>query len=187
VPTGAGIDSEGVAVLRRDDVAVREGTDADIPALDLLRRLPQPRDGGRDAKPREDPSPGPRVFVAEVGGEVVGMVTIGREPVGPVVGVTALEIAELHVRGGYEQWGVGSALVAAATAEAELLGCEHVLLTVPHAGTESGVVSTRLGLGAAGRRLAPVSMLRRRLGLEPVSRDSVAARRRAVLRRVDTS
>jgi GNAT superfamily N-acetyltransferase len=175
-------------VLRGDDVVVREGTDADIPALALLRRVPQPRDGRHDAPVPEGrlPPSGPRVFVAEVGGEVVGMVAIGREPVGRVVGVTALEIAELHVRGGFEQCGVGSALVAAVTTEAELLGCEHVLLTIPQVGSEAGVLSTRLGLGAAGRRLAPVSTLRRRLGLEPVSRDSVAVRRRAVLRRVVT-
>jgi GNAT superfamily N-acetyltransferase len=167
-------------VPRGDDVLVREGTDSDLPALALLRRVPQRPDDGL-------PASGPRVFVAEVGGEVVGMVAIGREPIGPVVGVTALEVAELHVRGGFEQRGVGSALVAAAAAEAELLGCEHVLLTIAQIGGEAGVLSTRLGLGAAGRRLAPLSTLRRRLGLEPVSPDSVAVRRRAVLRRVVTS
>jgi hypothetical protein len=168
-------------VTRARDVVVREATDTDGPAIALLRRVPAvPGEVEGHCAPRI------RVFVAEVGSEVVGMLAMGREPVGPVVGVTALEISELHVRAGFEQCGVGSSLVAAATSEAELLGCEHVLLTLPRAGGDSAVLSSRLGLGGAGRRLAPVSSLRRRLGLEPVRRDSVAARRRAVLRRVIT-
>jgi GNAT superfamily N-acetyltransferase len=167
-------------VPRGEDVVVREATDADSPAIALLRRVPRLGHG------HGDNTPSPRVFVAEVAGEVVGMVAMGREPVGPVVGLTALEIAELHVRAGFEHCGVGSSLVAAATAEAELMGCEHVLLTLPHSAGEGGALTKRLGLGGAGRRLAPVSTLRRRLGLEPVRRDSVVARRRAVLRRVVT-
>jgi GNAT superfamily N-acetyltransferase len=165
-------------VTRARDVVVREAIGSDSPAIAMLRRVPVVPD---EVEGHSVPSRS-RVFVAEVDGEVVGMVAMGREPVGPVVGVAALEIAELHVRAGFEQCGVGSALVAAATAEAEILGCEHVLLTLPQGG--GGGISKRLGLGGAGRRLAPVSTLRRRLGLEPVRGDSVVARRRAVLRRV---
>jgi GNAT superfamily N-acetyltransferase len=173
-------------VLRGTAVAVREALDSDLPALSALRRVPAPRDGGHNRLP-EDPLDGPglKVFVAEVGGEVVGMVAVGREPVGPV-GVAALEIAELHVRNGFEHRGVGSALVAVATTQAEEMGCQHVLLTLPPTVGESAPTQQRAGLFGAGRRLAPVSVLRRRLGLEPASPASLAARRRAVLRRVVT-
>lgn len=170
---------------RAEEVMVREATTADAECIQALRRRPAVLDvPSAHGSAQAEAAAGLRVFVAELDGEVVGMVAMGREPVGPVV--AALEIAELHVRGGYEQCCVGTALVAAATAQAELLGCEHVLLTLPSSAPETGAVSTRIGLGSSGRRLTPVSMMRRRLGLEPVGADSVVARRRAVLRRVIT-
>ena len=90
----------------------------------------------------------------------------------------------MHVRGGFEQCGVGGVLVAAATSEAERLGCDHLLLNVPSAGRRVGLAS-RLGFATDRRRLAPVSTLRRRLGLEPTLDGSVLERRRAVLRAVE--
>ncbi len=168
---------------RACDVVVRPADDTDDAAIAGLRRSLSPAEANRGAAPARTADT-QRVLVAEIDGVVVGMVAMGSTSVGPAFGVRALEVTEVHVRGGFEQCGVGGVLVAAATGEAERLGCDHLLLNVPSAGRQSGLAS-RLRLDTGHRRLAPISTLRRRLGLEPTRSGSVLVRRRAVLRAVE--
>jgi N-acetylglutamate synthase-like GNAT family acetyltransferase len=169
-------------VQRCCDVAVRPASEADDAAIAELRGASPGKLDRRGASEGVDEAL--QVLLAEIDGAVVGMVAMGSRSVGPSFGVTALEVTEVHVRAGFEHCGVGAVLVAAATSEAERLGCDHLLLTMPSSGRQVGLVS-RLGLAKDGRRLAPVATLRRRLGLEPTLGGSVLARRRAVLRAVD--
>jgi N-acetylglutamate synthase-like GNAT family acetyltransferase len=170
-------------VQRGCDVVVRPASEADGAAIAGLRRALSPGEISRRSAPTETGDP-QQVLVAEMDGVVVGMVAMGSGSVGPAYGVTALEVTEVHVRGGFEQCGVGGVLVAAATSEAERLGCDHLLLNVPSSGRPVRLAS-RLRLATDRRRLAPVSTLRRRLGLEPTLNGSVLVRRRAVLRGVE--
>jgi N-acetylglutamate synthase-like GNAT family acetyltransferase len=170
-------------VQRGCDVAVRPAGEADETAIASLRRAIRPTQVDRRAVPDRPDEP-QRVLVAEIEGVVVGMVAMGSGCVGPAFGVTALEVTEVHVRGGYEQCGVGGVLVAAATSEAERLGCDHLLLNLPAHGRQTGLPN-RLRLATGRRRLAPISTLRRRLGMEPTLRPSELVRRRAVMRGVE--
>lgn len=165
---------------RGGEIVVREATDDDRHALATLWVTLASQ--ANEPAPDKSGAP-PKIFVAKIEGDVVGMLAFGREPVTPVAGVSALEITELHVRGGYEHRRVGSVLIAAATTEADRLGCGHVLMTVSPTGRSGRLLPGRLGLANARRRLTPVATLRRRLGLEASGSESLIARRRAVLRR----
>jgi len=169
-------------VQRSCDVVVRPAGEADSAAIADLRGASSPGKIERRAGD-QGPADALQVLVADMDGVVVGMVAMGSASVGPAFGVTALEVTEVHVRPGFEHCGVGGVLVAAATSEAERLGCDH-LLNMPSSGRPAGLAS-RLGLARDGRRLAPISTMRRRLGLEPTLNGSLLARRRAVLRAVD--
>jgi GNAT superfamily N-acetyltransferase len=170
----------GVAVPRGGELVVREATEDDRHTLATLWVTLASQ--ANEPAPDKSGAP-PKIFVAELDAQVVGMVAVGCEPVAPVAGVCALEITELHVRGGYEHCRVGSVLIAAAATEADRLGCDHVLMTISATGSSGRLLASRMGFGAARRRLTPVVTMRRRLGLEAGAGDSRLARRRAVLRR----
>jgi GNAT superfamily N-acetyltransferase len=167
-------------VPRGGELFVREATEDDRHTLATLWVTLASQ--ANEPAPDKSGAP-PKIFVAELDGQVVGMVAMGRDPVAPVAGVCALEITELHVRGGYEHRRVGAVLIAAATGEADRLSCDHVLMTMSAGGRPGRLLPSRMGFGAARRRLTPVVTLRRRLGLEASGCESLVARRRAVLRR----
>ncbi len=131
-----------------------------------------------------DGDAGARMLVAVSDGQAVGMALAVLSPVSPFISFQVVHVDYLHVREGYERRGVGKALLAAATAYADEVGCDHLLVNVFPAAREAHRFYARLGFQpVVTRRMAHVSVLRRRLGLETASsaHEGRSARRRAVL------
>lgn len=127
-----------------------------------------------------------RVAVAEIDGEVVGMACFEARAIGPFVETTVVQIDYLYVRPDFHRRGVGRGLVVSATAFAEELGVEHVAVNVLPQVREAHRFYARIGFTPlVVRRIASVSVLRRRLGLEDSDRRvraGLLARRRLALR-----
>ncbi len=130
-----------------------------------------------------------RMFVAVDGSDdtlIVGMALAVVSPVSPFLSFQVVQVDYLQVRDGYERRGAGKALLSAATAFADEVGVEHVLVNVLPAAREAHRFYARMGFQpVVTRRMAHVSVLRRRLGLETASsaHEGRLARRRAVLSR----
>jgi GNAT superfamily N-acetyltransferase len=134
-----------------------------------------------DAAQREEAA---RMFVAETDGEVVGMALAVQTPLSPFMDLQVLQVDYLQVRQGFERRGVGRALIAAATAYADELGDDHLVVNVFPAARHAHRFYARLGFSpVVTRRRAHVAVLRRRLGLDTASsvQEGSVARRRAVL------
>ena len=132
---------------------------------------------------RED---GARMFVAEGDGQVVGDgASRVLSPVSPFISfqVVARGLPARSARA-TSAAASGKALLAAATAYADEVGSDHLLVNVFPAARDAHRFYARLGFQpVVTRRMAHVSVLRRRLGLETASsaHEGRSARRRAVL------
>ena len=125
-----------------------------------------------------------RMLVAVSGDAVVGMALAVLAPVSPFISFQVVQVDYLQVRQGFERQGVGKALLASATAYADEVGCDHLLVNVFPGARDAHRFYARLGFQpVVTRRMAHVSVLRRRLGLETASsaHEGRSARRRAVL------
>lgn len=127
-----------------------------------------------------------RFVVATIGDEVVGMAVLTTEPFAALFDAPTVHLNYLHVRAGHRRRGVGHALVAAAAAHAEDVGAEHVVTGVHPRLREAQRFYAQLGFGPmVVRRVAPVSVLRRRVGLDRSAQGAdVLARRRSLRSRV---
>jgi GNAT superfamily N-acetyltransferase len=193
--SGASLDS-GHAHAGR--VQVRPATHQDLP--DLLRLWDELRTtGGRatrdalqvavdDATERLQDAlddPGCRVVVATYAEGVQGMAVLSRTSLGPLSSVSAVALNHVVVADRHRRHGVGHALLAAATAYADEIGAEHVLVGVAPALRDANRFYARLGFTpVVVRRMASVPALRRRLAASehPVAALEELTRRRLIAR-----
>lgn len=125
-----------------------------------------------------------RFLVATADDQIVGMALAVLSPMSPFIAFHVVHVDYLQVLEGYERRGVGKALLTAATAYADEVGSDHLLVNVFPANRDAQRFYARLGFQpVVTRRMAHVSVLRRRLGLETASsaHEGRSARRRAVL------
>jgi GNAT superfamily N-acetyltransferase len=180
-------------------VSVRDAAPDDLPDLlamweelrelggRLDRTMPSSSEDGVLDRLREvGENPNARALVATVDGRTAGMALLTWTALAPLFDQSAVHVHYLHVREGFRRRGVGHAFLAAAVAQADEVGAEHVVTSVlPHL-RETQRFYARLGFSpVVVRRSVPTSMLRRRLTKEarPTTADDVLARRRT-LRRV---
>lgn len=172
-------------------LAVRPATEADLPALaemwastTLPRRSPVPVPTTpaaieeRLTAALDDPDA--EVLVATNGGAgPVGMLLLNRATLG-IAATPAIQMSNVVVETNSRRRGVGRALVSAAAAYAEHVGIEQLVVNVDPGRRDLNRYYARLGfMPISVRRVAPASMLRRRLAA-PVrfaSAPVVAARR----------
>lgn len=185
--------------MTRPAITVRPATPEDYPALlsmwaelrdmggRMERIMPGPAvDGLRDRLVAFAESPDSRSLVADIDGEVAGMVLLTVSAYAPLFEQRAVHTHYLHVRDGCRRRGVGKALLAAAVSFAEEVGAEHVMTSVLPQLRETQRFYARLGFSpVVVRRSAPVSLLRRRLAPGGASSacENLLVRRRT-LRRV---
>jgi GNAT superfamily N-acetyltransferase len=185
--------------VTRPAVCVRAATLDDVPVLLELwaelrdiggrmeRLIPGPDDAGmRERLTAVASDPAARALVAEVDGQVAGMMLLTAAAYAPLFDQRAVHAHYRHVKDGFRRRGVGKALLAAAVTFADEVGAEHVITSVLPQMRETQRFYARLGFGpVVVRRSATVSVLRRRLaptGAATVT-DNLLARRRT-LRRV---
>lgn len=125
---------------------------------------------------------GVKAFVAALDGADVGFVVLSRGPLLPLLDEPSVSIEHLFVRDGARRHGVGRALIARATTFAEQDGANQISTSVPAAGREGQRFFARLGFSPfVVRRVASVSVLRRRLVPEPcLAHDATVLRRRSL-------
>ncbi len=123
-----------------------------------------------------------RVVVAEDrAGRIVGMALLGAERFGEFFEVSAVHLTHLVVHPDHRRRGVGHALLAAAAAYAEESSVEQLVVSVPPALREAHRFFARLGfVPLVSRRVATVSVLRRRLAEGGGSRLDALVRRRTI-------
>src|SRR6266576_4339118 len=179
-------------------VHVRPATEQDLP--DLLRLWEElRRTAGRSTRDAllvavDDISerlldalahPGCRVIVATYADETLGMSVLTRSSLGPLSSVSAVQLNHVVVANGHRRHGVGHALLAAATAYADEIGAEHVLVGVSPGLRDANRFYARLGFSpVVVRRMASVPALRRRLAdsEHPVATLEELTRRRLIAR-----
>ena len=165
-------------------VRVRPATVLDLPALlglaDELRDQPLPvpdgkRGRGLPATARDslesrfrdalaDPDRHLVVAVAE-DDEALGMALFTIGPTNPLLDLPALHVSHVVVGDGNRRRGAGKALVAAAAAYADEQGLDQIVVSINPASREANRFFARLGFApVVVRRIAPVSLIRRRLG-----------------------
>jgi GNAT superfamily N-acetyltransferase len=135
------------------DPTIRDAQAADARGIaSLLTQLGYPSDG-ETVEERLDRLRvvGDRVIVAELEGEVVGLVHL---QVTPAIerDRPAGKLGALVVDEGHRGHGVGRALVEAAEQEARLRGCELIYLTTAERRDDAHAFYERLGLEHVGRR-----------------------------------
>jgi ribosomal protein S18 acetylase RimI-like enzyme len=169
--------------MARSQVLTRMATADDIPALmelwDELRQV-----GGRgeraanpvstlDVRERLGAiiaSPNYRIVIACLADAPAGMVVLQTTRPDPFAESKVLNVAHLVVSRSAQHKGVGHALLSAAADYAAERRLDQVAVSVYPSLREASRFFARLGFApAAVRRVAPVSVLRRRLGAEPAS------------------
>ena len=165
-------------------VRVRPATAVDLPALldfaDELRDQPLPvADGkrGRALPPtardtleshfREALSDPDRHLVVAVGDDdaALGMALLSVGPTNPLLDLPALHVSHVVVGDGNRRRGAGKALVAAAAGYADEQGLDQVVVSINPGSREANRFFARLGFApVVVRRVASVSLIRRRLG-----------------------
>jgi GNAT superfamily N-acetyltransferase len=166
-------------------VRVRPATVADLPALlgfaDELRDQPLPAlDGkrGRALPPtardtleshfRDALADPDRHLVVAVGDDdaALGMALFSVGPTNPLLDLPALHVSHVVVGDGNRRRGAGKALVAAAAAFADEQGLDQVVVSINPGSREANRFFARLGFApVVVRRVASVSLIRRRLGI----------------------
>lgn len=172
--------------MRRSSIWIREATHDDVAVLarfgEELRDHPAPRRG--KCPPRgnheryvavlEDPTR--RVVLAvDDTDQILGMAIFAVDAAGELLDVPALRVSHLVVGERHRRRGAGRALVAAAASYAEELGVDHVTIGAAPTARESNRFLARLGFAPVTvRRVAPLALLRRNLGLAEASPDGRA-------------
>jgi GNAT superfamily N-acetyltransferase len=186
------------ALVPRTPVAVRTAGSEDLPALlELAREL-------RDVGARTERAVNPvaiidlagrleaaiagtecRVVLATVDGAPAGMALFRAVQPDPLSESVVLQMSHVVVAKPYQRRGVGHALGASAAEVADELGIEHVAVSVYPSLRDASRFYARLGFAAVStRRVAPVAVLRRRLGVDgPLARVDDLVRRRSRARR----
>jgi GNAT superfamily N-acetyltransferase len=126
-----------------------------------------------------------RVVLASVDGEPAGMAVLHAMRPDPLSDSRVLQMNHVVVAKTCRRRGVGHALVAAAADFADALSIDHVSVGVYPSLREASRFYARLGFAQVSvRRIAPLAVLRRRLGVEsPGQRVEDLVRRRTRLRR----
>ena len=126
-----------------------------------------------------------RIVLACVDGEPAGMAVFSVTRPDPLSVNRVLQMNHVVVAKTHRRRGVGHALVAAAADFADEMRVDHVSVGVYPSLREASRFYARLGFAQVSlRRIAPVSVIRRRLGAEtPNSRVEDLVRRRTRLRR----
>lgn len=184
--------------MSRSPVQTRPATPADIPLLvGLWRELREV--GGRAERATNPTSVSDigerllaaitaehcRVVLAGVEGQPSGMAVLRVVRPDPLSDSRVVQISHVVVAPGMRRRGVGHALVAAATEFAEERGLEHVAAGVYPSLRDASRFYARLGFAPVVlQRVAPVAIVRRRLGADTGSfRFDDVVRRRTRLRR----
>lgn len=172
--------------MTRANTRVRPATSDDIPALVRLARNGNPNSRPADG---HDPladrfvsvidAPDRTVLVAvDEHGDVAGVLVTRVDEVGSYELTPVLHVMHLMVEPKQRRRGTGRALLSAAVHLAEDAGVENILSTSPAGSREGNRYLARIGFAPLTvHRIAPVSTLRRTLGLTD------DAGRLAVLRR----
>jgi N-acetylglutamate synthase-like GNAT family acetyltransferase len=181
----------GGSFVSGTQVVVRDAGPDDIPALadlwGLLRNLsnrgdivpPPTMDGVLERLSTVAADERARILIAELHDAVAGFAVLTVDPLAPLYESPAVQINYLLVRPQLRRRGVGRAILTAATAYAEQVGAEHVVVSVFPAVRDANRYFARLGFSPMTvRRVAAVSTLRRRLSLDGRARGEDVARRR---------
>jgi GNAT superfamily N-acetyltransferase len=188
--------------MSRAAVRVRPAVAADIAALVALwdqlqasardpllarARIPEPlTDAAGSRLTALLDNPLARVVVAEDrAGDIVGMALLAAEQFGEFFEVSAVHLSHLVVHADHRRRGVGHALLAAAAAFAEESSVDQLVVSVPPSLREAHRFFARLGfVPLVSRRVASVSVLRRRLTDGGSNRlDALVRRRTLAVRR----
>jgi ribosomal protein S18 acetylase RimI-like enzyme len=153
---GAGLGRLTVGTL---DVGLRRGTSDDLPALvamladDELGRSREVVDGDlapyRAAFAAIDADPAHLLVVAVAVGEIVGMLQLSVVPGLARRGALRGQLEAVRVAGGFQDRGVGAAMVGWAIEEARRRGCALVQLTSDKSRTAAHRFYERLGFRAS--------------------------------------
>lgn len=175
--------------MARGQLAVRTGTGADLGQVgDLVAQMLEETGtrwlrgpGARAtslpevlAAALEDPTQ--RLLVADQDGQIVGTALLLTGLAGMALEAPVVLVRLLAVRAGHRRRGVGRALLAATARWADECGLDAVAVSAPPGSRELNRYYARLGFApVAVRRVAPVALLRRRLG-EGAAAPAVAGR-----------
>ncbi|MCW2724546.1 MAG: family N-acetyltransferase [Frankiales bacterium] len=137
--------------------------------------------GGLEARYVEALADPERHLIVAVGedDEPLGMALFTVAPANALLDIPALHVSHAVVADRHKRRGAGKALVAAATGYAEERGLEQIVVSVHPGSRDANRFFARLGFAPlAVRRVAPVSVVRRRLhGAEARPLDHVVRRR----------
>ncbi|MGN6475450.1 MAG: GNAT family N-acetyltransferase [Mycobacteriales bacterium] len=178
--------------MSRSQVLTRVATADDVPVLlalwDELRQV-----GGRGERANNPVStvevrdrltqvienPAYRIVIATLDDAPAGMVVLQATRPDPFTDARVVNVAHLVVGNNTRHKGVGHALLAAAADFATERRLDQVSVSVYPSLRDASRFFARLGFApAATRRVAPVSVLRRRLGADPVTPATGDAMRR---------
>lgn len=125
-----------------------------------------------------------RVVLACVDGAPAGMAVLRAVQPDPLSDSRVVQVSHVVVDHTHRRRGIGHALVAAAADYADELGVEHVSAGLYPSLRDASRFYARLGFAPVlVQRVAPVQVLRRRLGSESTMRVDDLVRRRTKLRR----
>ncbi len=132
----------------------------------------------------DDPDRLVLVAVDEASEQLVGFAVMLEECIGVLAPTSTLYISHLLVAPSFRKRGAGRALLTGAVRHAEDREIDHVVVGVQAAARDANRYLARLGFAPlVVRRIAPVSALRRSLGIADTM-DRVALRRRRTVRGV---
>jgi predicted N-acetyltransferase YhbS len=171
--------------LFRCPVHVRDAEPADVDELRVLLAAASARSCDEEARPGEAAAsvaaialdPDQRLLVAEVEGQVAGVVHLVRAPLSPLQTGTAVHVLHLHVREDRRRHGVGRALMESTLFWAEEKESGHVVAAASVNDRDANRFMARLGLSqVAVMRAATVSALRAKMPVEPPAAARVGSR-----------
>ncbi len=169
--------------MSRSQVQTRIATADDVPVLlelwDELRQVggrgerannPVSTTEVRDRLAQVVENPSYRIVIATLEDQPAGMVVLQATRPDPFTDTRVVNVAHLVVANNTRHKGVGHALLTAAADFATERRLEQVSVSVYPSLRDASRFFARLGFApAATRRVAPLSLLRRRLGADPVT------------------